>query len=270
MRKSEVKRLEKDFHDRLGLHYEKRWVEQPRFKWHYRRIAQEVRRYFRSEKNYIMVDVGCGTGRGCLYFTDAVIIGLDVSISLLEICKRKAKYRRISNVNLVLCDAENPPLRDRRADLVTFYGTLHHLPDSARAVHKASTLLKEGGIMSIHEPNIESSRLPWILGSPLGGLRGILRIQRERVSPENEELDFSPNETSLSLSGTEVLCLNSGLAIIERKTVWLFGIIPLSDRLPQILLKIYYGVANTIDRVFERLGLYTTKAGAIFIVARKV
>jgi SAM-dependent methyltransferase len=217
-----------------------------------------------------MVDIGCGTGRGCLYFTGATIIGLDISLSLLEICKRKAKSRRISNINLVLCDAENPPLRDHRADLVTFYGTLHHLPDSGRAVYKASSLLKEGGIMSIHEPNIESSRLPWILGSPLGGLRGILRIQRERVSPENEELDFSPHETSLSLSETEVLCLRSGLAIIERRTVWLFGIIPLSDKLPQILLEIYYGVANTIDRVFERLGLYTTKAGAIFIIARKV
>ena len=266
-----IKRFEKEFHDKQGYHYEQRWVAQPRFKYHYERIACHTKFYLRGKDNIWLVDVGCGTGRGCLPFADtcAYIIGVDVSRSLLKIFKAKIKSKQLNNIHLVLCDAENLPLRTKVTDLVTFFGALHHLPNKIRALKETSNILKTGGLISIHEPNRESSKLPWIIGSPIINLLKVLGLKQNKISKTQKSSDISPYETSLTLKEAKSMLLNQDLKILEAKTVWFLGIIPFAMRLPRRTAELYYIVSNATDEPLEKFGLYGNRAGAVFLIAQK-
>lgn len=267
----EIKRFEKEFHDKQGYHYEQRWVAQPRFKHHYERIVRHIKFYLRGKNNIRLVDIGCGTGRGSLPFADtcAHIIGVDISHSLLKIFKAKIKSNHLNNIDLILCDAENLPLRNKIADLVTFFGTLHHLQNKIRALNEASGLLKNEGIISIHEPNKESSKLPWIIGSPIINLLKVLRLKQNKISKTQKSNDISPYETSLTLKEAKSMLLNQDLKILEAKTVWFLGIIPFAMRLPRRTAELYYIVSNATDEPLEKFGLYGNRAGAVFLIAQK-
>jgi ubiquinone/menaquinone biosynthesis C-methylase UbiE len=121
-------------------------VEGPRFQYHYKRIANHIKTYLKGKRDTILVDIGCGTGRGSLFFTETCtnIIGLDISLSLLKIFKEKLSLKGLNNVDLILCDAENLPLRLKIADVITFFGALHHIPNKLKALDEANRLLKPG------------------------------------------------------------------------------------------------------------------------------
>jgi len=266
--KTEIKRIEKEFHDRQGYHYEQRWVAQPRFKHHYSRIARHIKFYLRRKNGIRLVDVGCGTGRGALFFAETHnhIVGLDISLSLLKIFRNKIRSKRLNNFDLILCDVENPPLREEIADLITFFGTLHHLPNKNKALYEATHLLQLEGIISVHEPNREAYRIPWIIGSSLSNLRTILKPKANMISTNDESEDISPYESSLTLTELKDWLLRQGLEILEAKTVWFLGIIPF--KLPLAIAEFYYCVANVIDGLLEKPGLYGNKAGAVHIIAK--
>lgn len=266
----ETKKYEKDLSDSQGLRYELRWVKHPRYEHHYKRIAHHVREYFKAIP-IIIVDIGCGTGRGSLFFADFgdTIVGLDISKELLKIFKEKIRARTntIFDVELILCDAENLPFQGSFADLVTFWGTLHHLPDKEKALTEATFLLKECGILTLHEPNRESSRLPWILGRLLNLPQHVFRKLKRVDTGETEPKvpDISSYERPLTLSGAMTFIKKRNLRIIENRTVWFFGIIPL--QLPWNICNIYYFLANSFDSLIEKH--LRNRAGAVFIVARK-
>jgi len=142
-----IKCFEKEFHDKQGYCYKTRWVEGPRFQCHYKRIACHIKTYLKGKRGTILVDIGCGTGRGSLFFAETCtnIIGLDISLSLLKIFKEKLSLKGLNNVDLILCDAENLPLRTEIADVITFFGALHHMPNKFKALDEANRLLKPGG-----------------------------------------------------------------------------------------------------------------------------
>ena len=268
----EVKRFEKEFHDKQGCHYETRWVEGPRFQCHYERIARHVKTYFKGKKSTILVDIGCGTGRGSLFLaeTSVNIIGLDISLSILKIFKEKSSLKGLKNVDLILCDAENPPLRTEIADIVTFFGALHHLPNKIKALHEASRLLRLGGKISCHEPNREASKIPYqllpLIASPIIRLRNFLKVNKVSKIINS---DLSPYEVTLSVEEVKSMLLSLNFKILEAKTVWFFGILPLPPTLSRKISKVYYTVANRVDEMFERIGLYRNIAGAVSIIARK-
>jgi len=225
-----IKCFEKELHDKQGYHYEQRWVAQPRFKLHYERIARHIKFYLRGKNIIRLVDVGCGTGRGSLFFAETHnhIIGLDISSSLLRIFRNKIRSKRLKNIDLILCDAENPPLRTEIADLVTFFGTLHHLPNKIKALYEATHLLKLEGIISVHEPNKQACQLPWIIGAPLSNLRKILDLEVDLASMDAKAKDISPYETGLVLRELKDWFVSQGLKILDAKTVWFLGISRLS------------------------------------------
>lgn len=168
-----------------------------------------------------------------------------------------------------MCDAENLPLRNKIADIVTFFGTLHHLPNKIRALNEASRLLKNEGIISIHEPNKESSKLPWIIGSSIINLIKVLRLKQNKISKTKKSNDISPYETSLTLKEAKSMPLNQDLKILKAKTVWFLGIIPFAMRLPRRIAEVYYITSNATDELLEKFGLYGNRAGAVLLIAQK-
>lgn len=96
----------------------------------------------------IIVDIGCGPGN--LFATiggrPAMLIGVDVAEGSLRIAE-KLGYTPL------LADAQDLPLADGIADLVTMNATLHHCDDIVRILSEAARITKPGGKIVIdHDP----------------------------------------------------------------------------------------------------------------------
>jgi ubiquinone/menaquinone biosynthesis C-methylase UbiE len=99
-----------------------------------------------SWDNKIVIDVGCGPGN--LYVavggTPQVLIGIDISYGALE----KAMQLGYSPI---LADAQDLPLIDNCADIVTLNAVLHHCDDMVKVLTEAARLVRPGGILITDE-----------------------------------------------------------------------------------------------------------------------
>ncbi len=92
-----------------------------------RRVAREV---IPPQPQWHVLDVGCGTGTGMVPYVEAgcVVIGVDVSPSMLEIASARVGDR----AELHLTDGDTLPFDGGRFDLVTTSMVLHEVPADAR------------------------------------------------------------------------------------------------------------------------------------------
>ncbi len=92
-----------------------------------RRVAREV---IPPQPEWHVLDVGCGTGTGMVPYVEAgcVVIGVDVSPSMLEIASARVGDR----AELHLTDGDTLPFDGGRFDLVTTSMVLHEVPADAR------------------------------------------------------------------------------------------------------------------------------------------
>ena len=106
-----------------------------------------------SDKD-IVLDVATGTGDVAFEIRKkykSEIIGLDLSINMLEIAKQKAKNNNIQNIKFIEGDAENLPFENNTFDkLVISYG-LRNLEDTEKGIKEFYRVLKPGGIIGVLE-----------------------------------------------------------------------------------------------------------------------
>lgn len=102
----------------------------------------------------LCVDIGCGTG----FLTSfelpryRFVVATDISRRMLEVVKKR--FKTFEGLNLLLCDAENLPLKSEIADMVSVSSVLHHLPNPFRSILQMSRILRNDGILYIiREPN---------------------------------------------------------------------------------------------------------------------
>jgi len=101
----------------------------------------------------IILDVGAGTGNllfDLMRFSSAnYAIGLDFS----KVGFKKAK-RHSNQIDFVLGDARNLPIRKECIDFISCKGVLHHLSDPQEALHETFRVLAENGTLVIREFNM--------------------------------------------------------------------------------------------------------------------
>lgn len=106
-------------------------------------------------------DLGCGSGRwaslvapkvGRLHCIDPAAAALDVAR------KRLIGY---PNVYLHLASADTIPLADGSQDFGYSLGVLHHIPDTAQALHDCVRKLKPGGPFLVYLYYAFDNRPPW-------------------------------------------------------------------------------------------------------------
>jgi len=92
----------------------------------------------------VVLDLGCGSGRWSLYIADRVacIESIDPSDSVYAAASTLSKKK---NVRVTQAGAGNIPFPDESFDFILCLGVLHHIPDTARALHGATQKLKPGG-----------------------------------------------------------------------------------------------------------------------------
>lgn len=103
-----------------------------------------------------VLDIGCGNGRitRLIAAAGAHVIGIDPGKQQIE---RAEAEPRIADETYILGTAEDLPAPDASADIVFFFNSLHHVPESAMdtALDEARRALKPDGWLFVAEPLAE-------------------------------------------------------------------------------------------------------------------
>ena len=99
------------------------------------------------------LEIGCGTGlfTAKLAESGADLAALDISPELLALARGKSQG--ISNLNLLMADAEHLPFPNRHFDVVVGSSILHHLPVRP-CLAEMLRVLRPGGRLAFAEPNM--------------------------------------------------------------------------------------------------------------------
>ena len=164
----ERKRLEAEFHDQLRTHHlEQRWSleaekslhgnrEWSNFKWYCveRRSLDYVRdRLAQLCRGKAVLDYCCGNGLDALRIAEAgarKVIGIDISETSIENCRMQAERSGVANAAFEVMDAEALDFPDGSFDVITEYGSLHHL-DLRKALPELARVMKADGEMIASE-----------------------------------------------------------------------------------------------------------------------
>ena len=97
-----------------------------------------------------VVDIGCGTGDTLLEFAEVVgpsgaVLGVDVSVPMLDFARHRAAEAGYSNVSCALADATTYAFERRRADLVYSRFGVMFFDDPAAAFANLRTALRSSG-----------------------------------------------------------------------------------------------------------------------------
>lgn len=156
-----------DIHTQPGGFYS---LLKKRFAWPFEGFITSTARLLRageiSLENTRVLDFGCGQGRHAMFFAKTGfqnVHGIDISEVSVTEAGMWAKAEGF-DIDYRFYDGENLPYDDGMFDLVTCFGTFHHLPESImpRVASEISRVVKPGGHFLWSEISKRTT------GSPLG------------------------------------------------------------------------------------------------------
>jgi ubiquinone/menaquinone biosynthesis C-methylase UbiE len=147
-----------------------------------------------------ILDLGCGTGR----FTEALaeqfnatVIGLDPSIKMLEVARKKQRDPR---VRYEIGHAESMPLSSESVDLIFMSMALHHFTNRIGAAQECRRVLSEHGAIAIRTATSEQiSAYPYVPFFPSS------RELLEKVLPARADVVSTFAAAELELLGAKVI-----------------------------------------------------------------
>ena len=173
----------------------------------------------------MVLDVATGTGDVAFkirekYFSK--VIGLDLSINMLEIAKSKSKKMNIDDIDFIEGDAENLPFDNNTFDKVVISYGLRNLGDCRRGLEEFYRVLKPNskvGILEFLHPNstIVAKLFKFYFNNILPRIASLFSNSKAyRYLPESVENFMRPNELKILLEEVgfkEVYCQNMTFGI---------------------------------------------------------
>lgn len=209
-----------------------------------KRRAEMIIQYCGMNKNFTVLEIGCGTGTLTEYLakTGAQITATDLSKGFLDLASQKIKYQ---NVSFQTANAERlDNFKDNSFDAVVGLSILHHL-DIQSALKNIHRVLKSGGIMAFSEPNM---------------LNPQIMIQKN-IPFIKKMLGDSPDETAFFKWQARKLLDQNGFKNITVK--------PIDFVNPFITPRFLLNPMIKISDFLEKIPLVKEIAGSLFISARK-
>jgi ubiquinone/menaquinone biosynthesis C-methylase UbiE len=131
-----------------------------------KRSRDKVLRHLPKQANLRLLDVAIGDGVYLDWLpADWSVVGIDVSTSQLEACRKRAGGR---DLKLILGEAEDLPVRDGRFDAALSIGGFNYFNDPEKALREMARAVKPGGtvVVSDEVPNLTDRMLFRKLGLP--------------------------------------------------------------------------------------------------------
>lgn len=102
----------------------------------------------------IILDMGCGEGQNFRHLfashcdESTLYLATDISLHGLKLNRRRNPHR---NALYLLCSAESLPVKNRRVDLIFYFGVLHHTRQKSKLLIHHAGIVAPGGYLVIHE-----------------------------------------------------------------------------------------------------------------------
>lgn len=108
-------------------------------------------RIFNQRNLNKILDLGCGTGKHSIFLAEKgfSVYATDISLSGLEITKKKAGLLKLDNISFRQHDMRNIPFSDNFFDAVICIWTIYHgtLPEIFKTVNEIHRVLIPGGMV---------------------------------------------------------------------------------------------------------------------------
>lgn len=113
-----------------------------------------------SNKPKRVLDMGCGSGRWDVLVAPLVgdLVAADASREALQVARRNVQS---ANVSFVESSPDTLPFPDGYFDLIFSVGVLHHVPDTAGAIHSLANKLRSGGTLLLYLYYAFDNRPTW-------------------------------------------------------------------------------------------------------------
>lgn len=112
------------------------------------KLARWGRSYLNIDKNYIVLDLGCGGGRNIEYFLTKAdkVYGLDHSETSVKMASEiNKKAIDTGRCQILVGDVKSLPLEDESIDIVTAFETIYFWNDIEEYFREIYRVLKNGG-----------------------------------------------------------------------------------------------------------------------------
>lgn len=112
------------------------------------RIIQTILDHAKVSEGKDVLDVACGTGvliPDYLNRNAASVTAIDISPAMVKIARGKFPQNNVT----VLCGDVETAEFDRLFDCIMVYNAFPHFPDPARLINRLSSLLREGGTLTV-------------------------------------------------------------------------------------------------------------------------
>jgi len=109
----------------------------------------------------VVLDIGSGSGTVALIASGLVgaagrVVGLDMTEAMREKLRANAALAGAANIEVLAGNAEDIPLPDGCADVVTTNGVLNLVPDKTRAIREIARVLGPGGRLQLADIVVET------------------------------------------------------------------------------------------------------------------
>ena len=150
-----------------------------------------------------VLDVATGTGDVAFAIKKkhkSDIIGLDLSVNMLEVAKEKSKKMNIKDINFIEGDAENLPFDDNTFDKVVISYGLRNLGDCRKGIQEFYRVLKPNskvGILEFLHPKstVAAKLFKFYFNNILPRVASLFSNSKAyRYLPESVENFMTPNE----------------------------------------------------------------------------
>jgi SAM-dependent methyltransferase len=127
---------------------------------------------FAAYRGQRLLEVGCGIGTDLVRFAQhgAIVTGVDLSATAIDLAKRNFEIRGVTAADLRVANAEALPFETASFDVVYGHGVVQYTADASRLIRDCHRVLKPGGeaIFMVY------NRISW-----LNALSKLMKVQLE-------------------------------------------------------------------------------------------
>lgn len=109
----------------------------------------EAAKVLPSNKDSVVLDLGCGNGTSTANIKGKLVVGVDLSDE--QMARAKMKYK---NRDFVVADARHLPFATSSFDMIVAINLLHHVNEPEKILSECFRVLKKGGKLLTVDPNL--------------------------------------------------------------------------------------------------------------------